>query len=92
MKKRLISFPIPNDLYEKLYEEILKGFDDLKTSFNVLDTIQPDDVKTYFDVFGSLSMLYDLDTQDAILLTTCIFQKSDFFITNDSKLAKNPIR
>ena len=77
------------ELSKTIYELTLKGFDSLfgEKRIEIIPVASSSEEKTYFDVYSSLIFLYqDLRTQDALLITTAIFEKANYFVTTDSDL------
>lgn len=80
------------DDYHDLYEKVLESFDILFQGGRIQPTsdVQPHEEKEYWNVYSSLLFLVkESQTQDAIILTTSIFNKADFFITKDEKLIRS---
>ena len=71
----------------------MKGLDVLiENKIEIIPTISPSDAPDYYEVYSSLIFLSPkLNTQDAILLTTSIFQEINYFVTPDSDLIINKI-
>ena len=85
---------IPEELNKEIYEEILKAIDELlkneSTNFELLNTSKISDNKNYLDIYSSLIFLIPrMKTQDAVLLTTTILNKADYFVTEDSRLVES---
>ncbi len=79
------------ELSRGIYELTMEGFDQLlaEGKIGIISSISPSDVPDYYEVYSSLIFLNpELNTQDAILLTTSIFQNTDYFVTLDSDLIK----
>ena len=54
---------------------------------DIIHTTSPSDENNYLEVYSSLIFLYPaLKTQDAILITTGIFENIDYFVTKDDAL------
>ena len=80
---------IPEELGKEIYERTLKGFDQLfqQGGIEIIPTVAPSESEDYFDVYSSLIFYNpELTTQDAILLTTSIFEKANYFVTLDGVL------
>ena len=77
---------IPMSMGEKIYELTMEAFDKLfyEGRIEILATAGPTDYPDFFPVYSSL-LFYnpELTTQDALLLTTAIFEKADYFVTED---------
>lgn len=79
----------PKDLSKKIYELTSLGLDTLFASnkIGIIPATSPSDEEDYFEVYSSLVFLHpELKTQDAILVTTGIFEKANYFVTTDSSL------
>jgi len=74
-----------------IYELMMKGLDELVGNGNItiLSSAVPSEFETYLDVYSSFILLFpELQTQDAILLTSAVFEKADNFVTLDSGIRK----
>jgi len=80
---------LPINIGEKIYKLALEGFDTLFETgkLQIIPTATPSDIPDFFEVYSSL-LFYnpELTTQDAILLTTAIFEKANYFVTLDGYL------
>lgn len=78
------------ELSRAIYELAMEGLDVLiENKIEIIPTISPSDAPDYYEVYSSLIFLNpELNTQDAILLTTSIFQEINYFVTLDSDLIK----
>jgi predicted nucleic acid-binding protein len=87
-KRETKEVSFPQELSRKLYELTSKGFDALfERKIEIMPVTTPSDTADYFDFYSSLVFLYPmLRTQDAILITTAIFQKATHFVTMDKDL------
>jgi len=77
------------ELAKIVYEATSRGLDTLfgTAGMDIIHTTSPSDEKTYLEVYSSLVFLHpSLATQDAILVATAIFQKADYFVTEDNTL------
>ena len=81
---------IEESVLKNIQEQTLKGFDELfGKKIEIIETHTPSSDKGYIDVYSSLVFLYPwLKTQDAILLCSAIFEKTNYFITTDTHLVK----
>lgn len=85
-KRETMEVRFPEELSRNIYELTLGGFDTLIGSkkIEIIPTTVPSDARYYFDVYSYLVFLNPgLTTQDAILVTTAIFEKADYFVTMD---------
>lgn len=76
-------------LSESIHELALKGFDTLFRSqkIRIVETTVPSHEPDYLEVYSSLVFLNpELRTQDAILITTAIFERANRFVTMDKVL------
>ncbi len=82
---------IPMSMGEKIYRLTMEAFDKLfyEGGIEILATASPTDYPDFFPVYSSL-LFYnpELTTQDAILLTTAIFEKSNYFVTEDTVIRR----
>ena len=79
----------PEGLSRNIYELTSKGFDALfgTNRVEIIPATSPSDEETYLEVYSSLVFLYpELRTQDAILITTGIFEKAHYFVSMDNAL------
>jgi len=84
---REVSFQ--TEMSEEIYKLTSRGIDSLLVSkkIDIIHATSPSDEENYLEVYSSLIFLYpDLKTQDAILVTTGIFEKTDYFVTRDKAL------
>lgn len=80
---------LTDKLSKSIHELALKGFDTLFGSqkIRIVETTAPSDEPDYLEVYSSLVFLNpELRTQDAILITTAIFERADRFVTTDRDL------
>lgn len=85
-----IDEELGQEIYETFLNEIDNIFENSETNFSLLNTIEISDEKTYLEVYSSLIFLIPrIKTQDAVLLTTTIFNKADYFVTRDKRLIKD---
>ena len=83
---------ISDSAYRKAYIKFLDSIDLLFKDEKIIliNESSPIGEDSYLDIFSSLLFLInDLNLQDAMLITTAILQKSDFFITDDQPLRKS---
>jgi len=74
-----------------LYQLLMRGIDDLVGNGNIsiISSALPSEADSYLDVYSSFILLYpELQTQDAMLLTSAVFEKADYFVTMDSGIRK----
>ena len=73
---------LDEDFIVRVRDFIYEAFDRLMEKIDILVT--PMNREEYFDVYSSLVLLnITMETQDAILLTTSILEKADYFVTKD---------
>jgi len=87
-KRETKEVSFAEELSRKLYELTAEGFDTLfDKKIEIIPVTTPSDTRNYFDFYSSLVFLYPmLRTQDAILVTTALFQKASYFVTKDEDL------
>ena len=88
-KRETKEVSFPESLSKKIYESTLRAFDSLYGQHRIviIPVTKPSDEENYFDIYSSLIFLNPhLMTQDAILLTTAIFEQVDCFVTADKGL------
>lgn len=87
-KRETKEVSFPQELSKKLYELTSEGFDTLfEEKIEIIPVTTPSDTADYFDFYSSLVFLYPmLKTQDAILVTTALFQKIAYFVSMDEDL------
>jgi len=88
-KRETQEVSFSEELSKNVYELTSRGFDALFGSdkIGIIPATSPSDVETYLEVYAPLVFLHpDLKTQDAILVTTGIFEKTNYFVTTDSTL------
>lgn len=80
---------INEELLKEIYELTMQGFDILVENIEIIPTINPSDMADYFEVYASLIFLNpELTTQDAMLITTAIFEHVNYFVTRDKDLIR----
>ncbi len=82
---------IPEKVGKRIYELTLEGFDVLFRTevIGIIPTATPSAFPDFFEVYSSLIFYNpELTTQDALLLTTAIFEDTDYFVTMDGYLTK----
>ena len=88
-KRETQEVKFPKDLSKKIYELTSLGLDTLFASnkIGIIPATSPSDEEDYLEVYSSLVFLHpELKTQDAILVTTGIFEKANYFVTGDRDL------
>lgn len=88
-KRETQEVKFPKDLSKKIYELTSLGLDALFASnkIGIIPATSPSDEEDYLEVYSSLVFLHpELKTQDAILVTTGIFEKANYFVTGDRDL------
>ena len=88
-KRETQEVRFPENLSEQLYNLTSKALDMLfgEQKIGIIPASSGED--NYLDVYSSLIFLHpDLKTQDAILLTTGIFEECNYFVTADKALIK----
>jgi len=88
-KRETQEVKFPQDLSKKIYELTSLGLDTLFASnkIGIIPATSPSDEEDYLEVYSSLVFLHpELKTQDAILVTTGIFEKANYFVTGDRDL------
>lgn len=86
------NLDIDDEIYEEVYKAVLMSLDDLFRCevIQPMEESQLHDNKEYLDVYSSiLFLIKQMQTQDAILLTTAIFHRGDYFVTKDKRLLKD---
>ncbi|PKP56656.1 MAG: hypothetical protein CVT89_05845 [Candidatus Altiarchaeales archaeon HGW-Altiarchaeales-2] len=81
--RRLIGeLKLDEEFIIKIRDFIAHAFHELMKKIEILPV--PYEDKGYFDVYASLTLKnIAMQTQDAILLTTAILEKADYFVTKD---------
>lgn len=82
---------LDEELSRNTHELVLKGFDTLfgGQKIRIVETTTPSDAPDYLDVYSSLIFLHPmLRTQDAMLITTAIFERATRFVTTDKDLIR----
>lgn len=85
-KRETKEIQFDEELSKSIHKLVLKGFDTLFGSqkIKIVETTTPSDDPNYLDVYSSLVFLNPmLQTQDAILITTAIFERANRFVTRD---------
>ena len=88
-KRETQEVKFPKDLSKKIYELTSLGLDTLFASnkIGIIPATSPSDEEDYLEVYSSLVFLHpELKTQDAILVTTGIFERANYFVTGDRDL------
>ena len=88
-KRETQEVRFPENLSEQLYNLASRALDTLldEQKIEIIPASSGED--NYLDVYSSLIFLHpDLKTQDAILLTTGIFEECNYFVTTDKALIK----
>jgi len=88
-KRETKEVSFPPEMSEEIYKLTSLGIDSMLANkkIAIIHTTSPSDENNYLEVYSSLIFLYpDLKTQDAILITTGIFEKTDYFVTKDDAL------
>lgn len=88
-KRETKEVSFSEELSKEIYELTSLGFDALfgNNRIGIIPATSPSDEEAYLEVYSPLVFLHpDLKTQDAILVTTGIFEKTDYFVTMDSVL------
>ena len=88
-KRETTEVRFPEELSKNVYELTMRGLDTLFAinKIGIIPATSPSDEETYFEVYSPLVFLHpELKTQDAILITTGIFEKANYFVTSDSAL------
>ncbi len=90
-KRETEGVQLDEELSRNTHELVLKGFDTLfgAQKIRIVETTTPSDAPDYLDVYSSLIFLYPmLRTQDAMLITTAIFERATRFVTTDRDLIR----
>jgi len=83
---------IPEEHYERIYELTLGSFDTLFENHGIviIPEASPWEDDTYWSICSSiLFLIRKSKTQDAILLTTAILNRADYFVTLDIPLIRS---
>ncbi|RLE52042.1 MAG: hypothetical protein DRJ33_04635 [Candidatus Methanomethylicota archaeon] len=77
---------IDERLAEQIYYEVLKLFDVLFSgNIRIVEELSATQ-RQYFEVLGSIILMLDVRTHDAMLLTNAILHGADYFVTTDKRL------
>ena len=88
--KVIIEEEESKEVFYRIMNEIDLLIRNKETKFEFLATTELSDEDNYLDVYSSLMFLFpQIKTQDALLLTTSIFNKIDYFVTEDQRLVKS---
>ena len=90
-KRETEGVQLDEELSRNTHESVLKGFDTLfgGQKIRIVETTTPSDAPDYLDVYSSLIFLHPmLRTQDAMLITTAIFERATRFATTDKDLIR----
>lgn len=90
-KRETKQVRFPEELSREIYELAMRGYDNLFAGkkIEIMATTSPSDEADYFEVYSSLVFLNpELRTQDAILIATAIFEKTNYFVTMDKDLIR----
>ena len=88
-KRETKEVKFPEELSKSVYELTSRGLDALfgSNKIGIIPATSPSDEEAYLEVYSSLIFLHpDLRTQDAILVTTGIFGRTNYFVTMDRAL------